>query len=701
MKKNILLILAACLSFFAFMEKEENPFFSEFKTPNGVPPFEQIKIEHYLPAFKEGIVQQQKEIDAIVNSSETPAFENTIVAMENSGELLERVSNVFYNMMSSNTNEEIQKIAKEISPLLSKHEDDITLNDKLFKKVKSVYDQKDKLQLNNEQKMLLEKTYKGFVRGGANLDDNKKAQLREINKELSLLSLQFGENLLKETNAFSLVVDKESDLSGLPQSLITSAAETAKERGLQGKWVFTLHNPSIMPFLQYADNRDLREKIFKAYINRGNNNNKNDNKAIISKIASLRVKRANLLGYKTHADFVLDENMAKNAENVYKLLNQLWTPALKIAKKEAEELQQMINKSGKDFKLQAWDWRYYAEKLRKEKYDLDDELLRPYFKLENVREGAFYVANKLYGITFTERTELPKYHSEARAFEVKEADGKFLGILYTDYFPRESKRGGAWCSSYRKQSIKNGENVTPVMVNVCNFSKPSGDKPALLTFEEATTLFHEFGHALHGLLSHTTYNRLSGSAVPRDFVELPSQIMENWAGEPEVMKIYAKHYLTGQAIPDELIKKIKDSEHYGQGFMTTEYLAASLLDLNWHTLTDPKEVDAEKFEAEVLNKVGLIPEIVVRYRSPYFNHIFAGGYSSGYYSYIWAEVLDADAFEAFKETSLFDQKTAKSFRDNVLSKGGTEEAMTLYRRFRGADPKIEPLLKRRGLATGI
>jgi peptidyl-dipeptidase Dcp len=701
MKISILLILASCLSFFAFMEKEDNPFFKEFSASNGVPPFEQIKPGHYLPAFKEGIKQQQTEIESIVNSSEAPNFENTIAAMERSGALLDRVSSVFYNMMSSNTSEELQKIAKDISPLLSKHNDDILLNEKLFKKVKLVYEEKDKLLLTEEQKALLDKTYKEFVRGGANLDEQKKSQLREINKELSLLSLQFGENLLKETNAFELVIEKETELSGLPQPLINSASETAKGRGYKNKWVFTLQNPSIMPFLQYADNRSLREKIFKAYINRGNNNNKNDNKAVITKIASLRVKRANLLGYKTHADFVLDENMAKTSENVYKLLRQLWTPALKVAKKESEELQQMIYKEGNNFKLEAWDWRYYAEKLRKEKYDLDDELLRPYFKLENVREGAFSVANKLYGITFSERTDLSKYHNEAKAFEVREANGKFLGILYTDYFPRESKRGGAWCSSFRKQSIKEGKEITPVMVNVCNFSKPTGDNPALLTFEEVTTLFHEFGHALHGLLSHTTYDKLSGSAVPRDFVELPSQIMENWAGEPEVLKTFAKHYKTGETIPQELIDKIKNSEHYGQGFATVEYLAASFLDLDWHTLADPKEVDAEKFETSSLSKIGLIPEIVVRYRSTYFNHIFSSGYSSGYYSYIWAEVLDADAFEAFKETSLFDQKTARSFRDNILSKGGTEDAMTLYRRFRGSDPKIEPLLKRRGLESGI
>jgi len=697
MKKVSLFLIFAGLLFWACSKQGKNPFFSDYNTPFNTPPFEKIKEEHYLPAFNEGIKQQQKQIDAIANNSEVPTFKNTIEAIENSKPLLTKVRNVFYNMTSANTNDELQRIAKEVAPLLSKNRDDINLNEKLFKRVKAVYENKDKLNLSVEQNMLLEKYYKDFVRGGANLDEEKKGKLREINKELSVLTVQFGENILKENNVFELVIEKEEDLAGLPETVITGAAETAKEREHEGKWVFTLHKPSMIPFLQYSEKREFREKIFKAYINRGNNNNELDNKANSSRIATLRVEKATLLGYKTHADFVLENNMAKQPENVYELLNRLWVPALKIAKKEAKELQDMIYKEGKNFKLEAWDWWYYAEKLKKAKYDLDDEALRPYFKLENVRDGVFAVANKLYGIQFVEITDIPKYHEVVKVFEVKEADGSHIGILYTDYFPRASKRGGAWMNSFRKQSRQEGKEVTPVICNVCNFSKPTGDKPALLSFEEVTTLFHEFGHALHGLLSNSTYKKLSGTSVLRDFVELPSQIMENWASEPEALKMYAKHYETGEVIPQELINKLKNASHFNQGFATVEYLAASFLDMDWHTLTEAKEYDTLEFETNSLNKIGLIPEIVVRYRSPYFNHIFSGGYSSGYYSYIWAEVLDADAFEAFKETSLFDKKTAQAFRKNILEAGGTEDPMTLYKRFRGAEPKVEALLKRRGL----
>ena len=703
MKNTIIFLVSAGLLFWSCSKQatekaaEKNPFFSDYNTPFETPQFEKIKEEHYLPAYKEGMKQQQMEIDAIVNNTEVPTFENTIEAMESTGDLLTKVRNVFDNMTSAHTNDELQSIAKEASPLLSKHRDDINLNEKLFERVKAVYDQKDKLNLSIEQNKLLEKDYKDFVRGGANLDEKKKAKLREINKELSLLTLQFGENILKENNAFELVIEKEEDLAGLPEAVITGAAEAAKERGHEGKWVFTLHKPSLIPFIQYSDKRELREKIFKAYINRGNNNNELDNKAILTRIAALRVEKANLLGYKTHADFVLERNMAKQPENVYELLNKLWEPALKIAKKEAKELQEMIYKEGKNYKLEAWDWWYYAEKLKKAKYELDEEMLRPYFKLENVRDGAFFVANKLFGIQFAERTDIPKYHEDVKVFEVKEADGSHIGILYTDYFPRASKRGGAWMNSYRKQSRQKGKEVTPVICNVCNFSKPTGDKPALLSFEEVTTLFHEFGHALHGLLSNSTYKKLSGTAVSRDFVELPSQIMENWTSEPEVLKMYARHYETGEVIPQELIDKLKNAAHFNQGFATVEYLAASFLDMDWHTLTESKEQDVFEFETNSLNKIGLIPEIVVRYGSPYFGHIFSGGYSSGYYSYIWAEVLDADAFEAFKETSLFDKNTAQAFRKNILEPGGTEDPMTLYKRFRGAEPKVESLLKKRGL----
>ncbi|MGE5430190.1 MAG: M3 family metallopeptidase, partial [Syntrophomonadaceae bacterium] len=669
MKLTLLAMVSATLLIGSTMAQEKNPFFSEYKTPFQVPPFNEIKEEHYMPAFLEGIKEQQKEIETIINNTEEPNFENTIAALDRSGALLTKVGNVYYNAMNTQITDNIQKISREVTPLMAKNNDDINLNEKLFQRVKAVYDKRDKLNLNNEQNKLLEKTYKDFVRGGANLDASKKEEFRKINTELSMLSLKFGENVLKENNSFELVLDKKEDLAGLPESVIASAAEAAKKHGKEGKWVFTLHVPVITPFLQYSSRRDLREKIYKAYINKGNNNNEFDNKALLSKIASLRVKRANLLGYKTHADFVLEENMAKTPDKVYELLNKLWTPALERAKMEAADLQKMAVKDGQTFKIEAWDWWYYAEKLRKEKYDLDDETLRPYFKLENVRQGAFDVAHKLYGITFTERKDLPVYNKDVKAFEVKEADGTHVGILYVDYFPRSDKRSGAWMNSYRDES-KDGGKVTPIVVNAFNFTAPTGDEPALLTFEEVSTLFHEFGHGLHGLLANTTYKSLSGTAVARDFVELPSQIMENWAAEPEVIKSFAKHYQTGETIPDELLEKIRNTSLFNQGFMTVEYLAASLLDMDWHTLTDAKEVDAKQFEDNTAKRLGLIPEIAFRYRSPYFSHIFNGGYSSGYYSYIWAEVLDSDAFEAFKEKGLFDQATAKAFRDNVLSRGG-------------------------------
>ncbi len=696
MKKMLFFFILSGLLVWSCSGGGSNPFYSEFDTPFGVPPFDKIELRHYLPAFKKGIEQHQQEIRDIAENPASPTFENTLVAMEKSGKLLTRVERVFDNMRSANTSDELQAIDQEVTPLLSRHEDNILLNEKLFARIKSIYRQKDQLNLSSEQHMLLEKYYQDFVRGGANLSTEKKAELRKINEELSLLSLKFGENVLKENNKFELVIENEADLAGLPAGAIQGAAEAAAERGHEGQWVFTLHKPSMIPFLQFSEKRDLREKIFKAYINRGDHNDELDNKKILSKMAALRVKRAYLLGYETHADFVLARNMAKKPENVYNRLNQLWKPALAMAKKEASMMQEIIHREGHNFKLQPWDWWYYAEKVKKEKYDLEDEAIRPYFQLENVRKGAFAVANKLYGITFTERTDIPKYHPDVQAFEVKEADGSHIGILYTDYFPRTSKRGGAWMNEYRGQARVDGD-IKPIVCNVGNFSKPTGDKPALLSLDETLTLFHEFGHALHGLLSDGTYPRLTGTSVPRDFVELPSQIMENWALEPEVLKMYARHYKTGEVIPDALIKKIKESGKFNQGFATVEYLAASFLDMDWHTLKTTEPQDPVRFENESLKRIGLIPEIVVRYRSPYFRHIFAGGYSSGYYSYIWAEVLDADAFQAFRETSLFDQKTAAAFRKNILAAGGTQDPMTLYLNFRGKEPSIEPLLVKRGL----
>jgi peptidyl-dipeptidase Dcp len=693
----ILLTFSSCNQKKSDMPDKNNPLLSEFKTPHEVPDFEAIKEAHWLPAYKYAIEVHNKEIAEIINNPEPSDFKNTIEALDRSGALLDKIGNIFDNLNSANTNDQMQAIAKEKAPLISGHNDDIRLNPDLFLRIKNVYDQKESLDLNPEQKMLLEKTYKEFVRGGANLEAEDQIRLREINKELSVLTLSFGENVLKDINDFKLVIESKEDLSGLPEPIIKSAEEAAREAGMEGKWVFGVQKPSMIPFLQYSDKRDLREKLFKAYINLGNNNNQNNNKEIISKIVTLRLEKAKLLGYDNHAQFILAENMAKTPDAVLDFLQKLWDPAIIVAQKEAGELQKFIAKEGNNFKLEPWDWWYYAEKLRKEKYDLDDELLRPYFKLDNVVKGVFDVTNKLYGLTFTEKFDIPKYQEDVRVFEVNEADGTFVGVLYMDFFPRSSKKSGAWMNSFRKQKIINGTNINPVISTVFNFTKPSGDKPALLNLEEVSTLFHEFGHSLHGLLSKCTYNKLSGTAVPRDFVELPSQIMENWALHPEVMRFYAKHYETGESMPDELIEKIKKSSLFNQGFVTVEYLAASFLDMYWHTLQEPFTGDVNKFEEDALNNLGLIPQIVVRYRSTYFNHIFSGGYSSGYYSYIWAEVLDADAFEAFVETSLFNKEVATAFRKNILEKGGTEDPMTLYIRFRGKEPSIEPLLKKRGL----
>ena len=672
----------------------ENPFFKPYDTPFGLPPFEKIRNEHYLPAFKKGMQDHVAEIEAIFNNTALPTFENTLEAMEKSGELLTNVSRVFFHLYSTHSSDEIREIAGKVIPLLSKHGSFISLNDKLFARIKAVHDQKETLDLNLEQKKLLEDNYKAFVRSGAALDPENKEKVRKINEELSVLSLKFRNNLLAETNGFKMFLDKEADLEGLPSSVIEAAAAAADKAGQEGKWLFTLHKPSWIPFLQYSKKRELREKLYKGYINRGDNDNEFDNKKIIAKIAALRVKRAHLMGYKTHADFRLEINMAKNPANVYKLLDQLWAPALKMAKKEAQTLQSMIDKEGGNFKLESWDWWYYTEKLRKEKYALDDELLRPYFELNNVRNAAFNVANKLYGLKFVEKTDVPNYHKDARVFEVLEADGSHLGILYTDYFYRESKRGGAWCGELRAQSNIGGKKIHPVTYTVGNFSLPVGDKPSLLTYDEVATLFHEFGHALHNLFNNTTYPGLA--EPPWDFIELPSQIMEHWCAEPEVMKMYARHYKTNEVIPDELIEKLQKSSLFNQGFITLEYLAACYLDMNWHTLSEPIEMDTDSFEKSYLKKIGLIPEIISRYRSTYFAHII-GGYDAGYYAYIWSEVLDCDAFEAFKETSLFDRETAKRFRENVLARGGSEDPMVLYKRFRGAEPKIDGLLKKRGL----
>jgi len=678
-------------------EMKENPFFTEWTTPYGVPPFDRIKTEDYVPAYEKGMKIHEEEIESIVSNPEKATFENTIVALDNSGEFLTRVDNVFANLNETNTTPEMQKIAKDMAPRLSAHNDDIWLNEGLFSRVKAVFKEQDRLNLNTEDSMLLAKTYKRFVRGGANLNAEDQKRFREINKRLSLLTVQFGENLLAETNDFKLVIDNKEDLSGLPGSVRAAAAETAKNQGLEGKWVFTLQKPSLIPFITYSDKRDLREKLFKGYIERCNHNNEHDNKAIVNKIVNLRLERANLLGYETHADYVLDENMAKTPANVYKLTGSLMDAALPVAKQEAADQQKLIDAEGGGFQLQPWDWWYYSEKIKKQKYDFNDEVLRPYFKLENVKQGVFDVLNKLYGISFVPAKDLPVYYDGVETYEVHDTDNSLLGILYMDFFPRESKRVGAWMTSFRKQYKKDGKNVIPIIQVVYNFSKPTGDKPALLSFEEASTLFHEMGHAMHGMLSNCIYVTLSGTSVPRDFVELPSQIMENWAAEPEVLKMYARHYETGEPIPDDLIRKMKNAGHFNQGFEVTEFISASILDMDWHTITENKDYDVMAFEKQSLENMHMIPQIVVRYRSPYFAHIFSGGYSAGYYSYAWAEVLDADAFEAFKEHGIFDRATANSFRESILSKGGTDDPMKLYVNFRGKKPTTDAMLKRRGL----
>lgn len=680
-------------------EKEKNPFFSEYNTPFGVPPFDKIKVEHYKPAILEGIKQHDKEINAIVVKRSMPTFESIIETLERSGELLDKVTTVFFNMNSCNTNAELQKIAQEVSPLLSKHSDDIMLNKDLFQRVKSVYENKDKLKLNQEQMKLLEETYKGFVRNGANLNDEQQKRLREINGELALLTLSFGQNILAENNSFKLVIDNKDDLAGLPQSAIDAAAETAKETGNEGKWVFTLHNPSWIPFMTYSAKRELREKMFYAYSKRGNNGNNLDNNENIIKIVNLRLEKAKLLGYDNYANYVLEEAMAKNSNNVDRLLEELWSFARNKAEMEANELQSMMNNEGiSDLTLEPWDWRYYSEKLRKERYSIDEEEARQYFQLENVKYGVFQIATLLYGLNFKEVKNVPLYHKDAVCYEVLNRDNSHLGLLYMDFFPRASKRGGAWMSSYRQQYKINGKNITPIVTVVCNFSKPTAEQPSLLTLDEVETLFHEFGHALHGLLSNCEYKSLSGTSVPRDFVELPSQIMENWAFEPQFLEKYAFHYKTNQVIPPELVEKINNSSKFNQGFATTEYLAAALLDMKYHTITVPlQNITPNSFEDNYLKSINIAPQIISRYRSTYFNHIFSGGYSAGYYSYIWSEILDSDAYKLFKEKGIFDQNTAESFRKNILEKGGTVDPMELYINFRGREPMKEALLEKRGL----
>lgn len=673
----------------------ENPFFVEWDTPFGVPPFDKIKFEHYQPALEEGMKQQKAEIDSIVNNPDAPTFENTVAALDASGELLSKVSSVFYNMLSANTGDSLQQLAQDMAPSMTKHSDDIMLNEKLFERIKKIYDNRESLEY--EEQRLTEITYKDFVRSGALLNEDDKKRLREINEKFAVLDLQFGDHVMADNNAFQMILENEDDLAGLPQSVIDGAAQMAEENGMSGKWLFTVDKPSMIPFLQYSDRRDLREKIYRGYFMRGDYGNENDNKDVIVQIVSLRLEKAKLLGFENHASFILDENMSKNPENVYNLLMKIWDAALPVAIAERDEMQKMIDAEGGIFKLAPWDWWYYSEKIRKEKYDLDEKMLRPYFALENVREGIFLLSNKLYGLTYKKIEDIPVYHPDAYAYEVFDKDGSHLAVLYMDFYPRASKQGGAWCTSYRDQYVRNGKNVTPVVSIVMNFTQPNGDGPALLNLDEVLTFFHEFGHAIHGFFSDVTYKRLSGY-VPRDFVELPSQVMEHWALHPEMLKLYAKHYQTGEVISDELIHKIEESAHFNQGFATVEYIAASLLDMDYHTLTDASDLDVIEFENAAMEKIGLIKEILPRYRSTYFNHIFSGGYSAGYYSYIWSEVLDSDVFEAFVESGdIFNQELAEKFRKEILAPGGLQDALDMFVNFRGREPKVDALLRNRGL----
>lgn len=669
-----------------------NPLLKPWTTPFGVPPFSEIKEDHFLPAFREAMAKQKVEIQAILAEAQKPNFRNTVETLERSGQDLERVSSVFFALSGAETNPRIQGINRELSPLLAAHRDDIHLNAALWQRVKRVWSNREHLKLNPEQARLLEKTAKGFLRAGADLTPEQQVKMRALNAELSQLSVAYGDRLLKATKDYRLVVEKPEDLAGLPEGQRSAAAQAAKKAGLEGKWLFNLDGPSIWPFLQFSENRELRRQIHTAYLERCQSG-ETDTKPMASRMASLRVEKAQLLGYASWADYILEENMAKSSKGVYGLLEQVWGPALEKAKAERAEMQALMAKELPGQKLEPWDWRFYEEKVRKAKFDLDENALKPYFSLDQVRSGAFHVASQLYGLSFSEVKGLPTYHEEVRVFEVKRKDGRHLGLLYTDYHPRPGKRGGAWCGSLR--GARNRGAVTPVMTNVCSFSRPAGDAPALLTPDEVKTLFHEFGHALHGLFYAGEYRSLGGS--PRDFVELPSQVMENWAMEPEVLKVYAKHWKTGEVIPVELAERIKKARTFGQGFATTEYMGATLLDMDWHSLKEAKAQDADAFEKASLAKWGLIAEIPPRYRTPYFNHIWASGYSAGYYSYIWSAVLDSDAFQAFKEKgNLYDSATAAAFQ-KLLEKGQSVDPAALYRSFRGRDPKVEALLEKRGL----
>lgn len=694
--KKLLFILFTAFGLTA-ASAQTNPFFMDWDTPFGTPPFSLIQEEHYIPAYEEAMRQQNAEIAAIVNNLEEPSFENTILAYDQSGELMRKVSAVFGGLNGANTTPGLQKIARETTPILTAHRNAIRFNQNLFSRIQSVYNKRNSLNLNVEQMRLVEKIYNDFARNGAALPEAKRDELKKLNERMSMVSLELNQNLLAENNGFKLVLDKKADLIGLPDDVIAGAAEMAEKAGQSGKWMFDLSKPSWIPFLQFSERRDLREKLYRAYFMRGDNDNETNNSKPFVELMLLRKQMAQILGYDNFGVYNTSEQMAENPENVLNFLKQVWNPAIARAKQERDDMQKIIDREGGNFKLAPWDWWYYAEKVRKEKYDLNEDEIKPYLTLDNVINGTFYVTNKLYGLTYKERPDIPVYHEEVKAYEVFDRDGSHLAVLLYDPHPRASKRGGAWCGTYRSGSYKDGNKITPVVTIVTNFSRPIGDNPAMLTWDETETFFHEFGHALHNLFADGHYKRTSRD-VPRDYGELPSQVMENWAGEPEVLRVYAKHYKTGQPMPDALIEKMQQSSHFNQGFVNTEYIAAAYLDMVWHTSDITPETNVREFEKQTLDKLGLIPEIIPRYRTTNFGHIFGGGYAAGYYVYLWAGQLDADAFEAFKNSGdLFNQELAAKFRKHVLAENALGGGMEQYVKFRGSAPSIDPLLRQRGL----
>lgn len=675
-----------------------NPFMAPYDTPYEIPPFDRISYDDYLPALKAGIAEQKKAVEAIVNNPEAPTFENTIVALDHSGPLLERVCLVFMALDESNSTPEMTAIGEEFYPLYSAHSDEISMNEKLFARIKTLYDNRDKMNYTKSQRLAIEKSYKDMVRNGALLNDTDKAELKAINSRLSDLYLKFNKNLLTATNAFELVVDDKAKLSGLPETSIAVAAEEAAKRNMKGKWVFTLHAPSRLPLLQYADNRELREKMYKGYTTLASSGEYN-NYPVIAEILKARIRKANILGFKNYADYMTDNVMAKNVKSAEELLMQIWKPAIARVDREVAEMQALSDKEGNNFTIAPWDYYYYAEKVRKDKYNLDEGLVSQYFHVDSVRKGIFSMAKKLYGVTFTEIPDAPKYDPEVKVYDVTDADGNHVAVFMTDYYTRPSKRQGAWMSEFKGSFVTDdGKVERPIVYNVANFTRPTGNTPCLLSLDEVETMFHEFGHGLHGMLTRAKYKSQAGTNVDRDFVELPSQIHEHWAMEPELLKTYAHHYKTGEVIPDELIKKLDEASTHNQGFITTELVGAALLDLQWGQLTDADNMDVESFEKNVADKLSMPSQVAYRYRSPYFKHIFGSdGYASGYYTYLWAEVLDADGFELFKEKGIFDPATAKSFKENVLEAGGSDDPMELYVKFRGKKPTPEALLRNRGL----